>query len=78
MAPVKEAVYTDKAPLALNGKVFNQAIKANGFVFCSGQIAQDPSGKVIEGDVKAHTVSTPTFDVAQCADAFCSIKSSRT
>jgi hypothetical protein len=56
MAPIKEAVLTDKAPLALGGKVFNQAIKANGFVFCSGQIAQDPSGKVIEGDVKAHTV----------------------
>ncbi|KAH6896690.1 L-PSP endoribonuclease family protein Brt1 [Thelonectria olida] len=45
---------TDKAPAPL--PVFNQAIVANGFVYTSGSIAQDPaSGKVIDGDIKAHT-----------------------
>lgn len=49
-------VFTDKAPKPL--PVFNQAIVANGFVYTSGSIAQDPeTGKVIDGDIQAHTVS---------------------
>ncbi|KPM40256.1 hypothetical protein AK830_g6260 [Neonectria ditissima] len=45
---------TDKAPAPL--PVFNQAIVANGFVYTSGSIAQDPAtGKIIEGDIQAHT-----------------------
>lgn len=57
MSGNKEAVYTEKAALALGGKFFNQAIKANGFVFCSGQVAMTPDGKIIDtNDVKAHTV----------------------
>ena len=52
-------VYTDKAPALLN--VLNQAIVANGFVYTSGQIAEDPeTGKIIDGDVQAHTVFTLT------------------
>src|SRR5204863_8753006 len=34
----------------------SQAIKANGLVFCSGQIAFDPATmQVVEGDVRAQT-----------------------
>ncbi|EXJ96386.1 endoribonuclease L-PSP [Capronia coronata CBS 617.96] len=50
----KRAVLTDKAPRPLG--VFNQAIVANGFVFCSGQTAQDPATRtLIPGDIQAHT-----------------------
>ncbi|KAH7143633.1 Endoribonuclease L-PSP/chorismate mutase-like protein [Dactylonectria macrodidyma] len=48
------ATFTDKAPAPL--PVFNQAIVANGFVYTSGSIAQDPAtGKIIDGDIQAHT-----------------------
>ncbi|KAJ4142764.1 hypothetical protein NW754_010204 [Fusarium falciforme] len=34
----------------------NQAIIANGFVFTSGALAMDPqTGKIIDGDIEAHT-----------------------
>lgn len=47
-------VRTDKAPTAIGP--YSQAIVANGFLFCAGQIALDPAtGQVIEGDVKAQT-----------------------
>lgn len=50
----KEIVSTDGAPGALGP--YNQAIKAGGFVFCSGQIGMDPaSGEVVEGGVTAQT-----------------------
>src|ERR1043166_2002812 len=35
---------------------FSQAVKIDGFVFCSGQVAQDPAtGKVVEGGIVAET-----------------------
>jgi len=47
-----EEIKTDKAPAAIGP--YSQAIKASGFVFCSGQIPLDPStGEVIEGDITA-------------------------
>lgn len=53
----KIPVNTDKAPKALSG-IYNQAIVANGMVFCSGVVALDKDTmKIIDGDVKAHTVS---------------------
>ena len=49
-------IKTDKAPAGLKG-IYNQAIVANGMVFCSGSIAMDPAtSKLVDGDVKAHTV----------------------
>ncbi|KAL1962766.1 hypothetical protein VTN77DRAFT_9220 [Rasamsonia byssochlamydoides] len=52
---VKTPVYTDKAPKPLPG-IYSQAIIANGVVYCSGAVALDPeTGKLIEGDIKAHT-----------------------
>lgn len=48
------AVRTDTAPAAIGP--YSQAVIANGLVFCSGQIAIDPStGVMITGDVRAQT-----------------------
>lgn len=58
----KQAVLTGKAPKPLPG-VYSQAIVANGFVFCSGQVPMDPTtAKLIEGDVQAETVSSAICD----------------
>jgi enamine deaminase RidA (YjgF/YER057c/UK114 family) len=58
----KTPVLTDKAPKPLPG-IYSQAIVANGVVYCSGAVPMDAAtGKLIDGDVKAHTVrdkSTP-------------------
>ena len=49
-----EAIQTDQAPLAIGP--YSQAIKANGFVFLSGQIPLVPETmQVIEGDIQAQT-----------------------
>jgi len=49
-----ESVSTSDAPQAIGP--YSQAIKANGFVFCSGQIALDPATmQVVAGDVRAQT-----------------------
>ena len=51
---MKQAVATQKAPPAIGP--YSQAIKANGQVFISGQIAIDPAtGQVIQGDIAAQT-----------------------
>ncbi|KAJ3549139.1 hypothetical protein NM208_g651 [Fusarium decemcellulare] len=48
-------IFTNKAPAPLGG-LLSQGIVANGFVFTSGAIAQDPAtGKVVEGDIEEHT-----------------------
>jgi enamine deaminase RidA (YjgF/YER057c/UK114 family) len=54
--PVKQVISTENAP-QLPG-IYNQAIVANGTVYCSGTIGIDPAtGKLIEGDVQDRTVS---------------------
>jgi 2-iminobutanoate/2-iminopropanoate deaminase len=51
---MRELVSTKDAPQAIGP--YSQAIKANGFVFTSGQIAIDPATQnVIPGDVAAQT-----------------------
>ena len=51
---MKERVQTDGAPKAIGP--YSQAIKANGMVFTSGQIALDPeSGQTVEGGVMEQT-----------------------
>ncbi|KAL4727773.1 hypothetical protein ACLX1H_004462 [Fusarium chlamydosporum] len=41
---------------AVPKNLMNQAIIANGFVFTSGGVAMDPkTGKIIDGDIEAHT-----------------------
>ena len=47
---MKEVVKTNDAPQAIGP--YSQAIKANGFIFISGQIPIDPAtGDLVEGDV---------------------------
>ena len=51
---MRDVVATKDAPQAIGP--YSQAIKANGFVFVSGQIAIDPAnGQIIAGDVAAQT-----------------------
>ena len=52
----KEVVRTEDAPAPFQGAPYSQAIKANGFVFVSGQLALRPGDKQIEGgDIGAQT-----------------------
>jgi len=52
----KEAVRTEEAPAPFQGAPYSQAIKANGFVFVSGQLALKPGGSTIEaGGIQAQT-----------------------
>ena len=51
---MKDVVSTEKGPQAIGP--YSQAIRANGFIFLSGQIPFDPAtGKIIEGDIAAQT-----------------------
>jgi 2-iminobutanoate/2-iminopropanoate deaminase len=52
----KEVVRTDAAPAPFQGAPYSQAIKANGFVFVSGQLALEPGAKELQGgDATAQT-----------------------
>ena len=51
---MREVIATKDAPQAIGP--YSQAIKAGGFVFCSGQIALDPaSGTIMAVDVSQQT-----------------------
>jgi 2-iminobutanoate/2-iminopropanoate deaminase len=51
---MRKVIATSDAPKAIGP--YSQAIKASGFVFCSGQIAIDPATQqVVTGDVAAQT-----------------------
>ena len=51
---MREVISTKDGPQAIGP--YSQAIKANGFVFISGQVAIDPANQqVISGDVAAQT-----------------------
>ena len=51
---MREVISTKDAPQAIGP--YSQAIRANGFIFTSGQIAIDPSTQqVVTGDVAAQT-----------------------
>jgi enamine deaminase RidA (YjgF/YER057c/UK114 family) len=51
-------IKTPNAPAPL--PVFSQAIKANGMVFCSGNIGLDKdTWTLVEGGIKAQTVTSP-------------------
>jgi reactive intermediate/imine deaminase len=45
-----EVVRTEQAPAPIQGAPYSQAIRANGFVFVSGQLALDPGHAEIVGD----------------------------
>ena len=46
-------VQTDEAPAAIGP--YSQAVKANGMVYTSGQIALTPAGEMLTGNVTAQT-----------------------
>jgi 2-iminobutanoate/2-iminopropanoate deaminase len=46
----KEVVRTERAPAPFQGAPYSQAIRANGFVFVSGQLALAPEHAEIVGD----------------------------
>ena len=51
---MRQVIATTDGPIAIGP--YSQAIKANGFVFLSGQIALDPATQQIDrGDVAAQT-----------------------
>jgi enamine deaminase RidA (YjgF/YER057c/UK114 family) len=55
----KRAVYTDKAPKPR--PIYNQAMVANGFVFCSGQLPKDIDGQLVGGTLQDRTVRRLTI-----------------
>ena len=51
---MKEVIATDSGPKAIGP--YSQAVRANGFVFVSGQIALDPSTqKLVSGEITVQT-----------------------
>jgi 2-iminobutanoate/2-iminopropanoate deaminase len=49
-----ESIQTDRAPQAIGP--YSQAIKANGFIFASGQIPLDPTTmRIVEGGIEEQT-----------------------
>jgi 2-iminobutanoate/2-iminopropanoate deaminase len=51
---LKEIISTDRGPKAIGP--YSQAVRANGFVFVSGQIPLDPATQqLVAGDVQAQT-----------------------
>jgi 2-iminobutanoate/2-iminopropanoate deaminase len=50
---MKKAIATQNAPQAIGP--YSQAIESGGFVFASGQIPLDASGKMVEGGVREQT-----------------------
>jgi 2-iminobutanoate/2-iminopropanoate deaminase len=51
---MRQVIASDNAPKAIGP--YSQAIKANGFIFVSGQIAFDPATQqIVDGDVAAQT-----------------------
>jgi len=50
----KEIISTSKAPKAIGP--YSQAVRAGGFLFCSGQIPMDPeTGQLVTGEIGAQT-----------------------
>ena len=53
---MKEPVRTEQAPAPFQGAPYSQAIKANGLVFVSGQLALVPGGKeLVPGGIAEQT-----------------------
>lgn len=49
-----ETIFTPDAPAALGP--YSQALRANGTIYCSGQIPLDPkTGQIVEGGIEAQT-----------------------
>jgi 2-iminobutanoate/2-iminopropanoate deaminase len=54
---MKEIIQTDRAPKPIGP--YSQAVRANQFLFLSGQVALEPkSGEMIGGDIRQQTART--------------------
>lgn len=64
-----EMINTDKAPAAIGP--YSQAIKFNGLIYTSGQIALTPSGELVDRDIKRQTrqVLTNLKNVLEAGDS---------
>jgi 2-iminobutanoate/2-iminopropanoate deaminase len=51
----KERIRTEAAPAPFQGAPYNQAIRAGGFVFVSGQLGLEPGASEISGSIEAQT-----------------------
>ena len=52
----REVIRTEAAPAPFQGAPYSQAIKANGFVFVSGQLALEPGAKeLVAGGITEQT-----------------------
>jgi 2-iminobutanoate/2-iminopropanoate deaminase len=50
----RTVIVTDDAPKPFAGAPYNQAVKAQGLVFCAGQVGLDPAtGALVDGGVEA-------------------------
>ncbi|MFA6528799.1 MAG: RidA family protein [Candidatus Gracilibacteria bacterium] len=69
---MKKNISTDKAPKAIGP--YSQAVSANGFVFCSGQIPLKPTGELETGDIKVQTTQVMENLKAVLAEAGTSLE----
>ncbi|WP_110953554.1 RidA family protein [Anaerosinus massiliensis] len=70
---MKQVVHTDHAPKAIGP--YSQAIKANGFLFISGQIPVNPqTGEIVEGGISAQTTQSLENLKAILKEAGCTMK----
>ena len=52
--PASRTIRTDRAPAAVGP--YAQAVRCDGWLFCSGQIPLDPAtGRLVEGDITVQT-----------------------
>jgi 2-iminobutanoate/2-iminopropanoate deaminase len=63
----KTVVQTSKAPAAI--AAYSQAVSANGFVFCSGQVALDPDSGELVGDSVAEQTARCLDNLAAVLEA---------
>lgn len=61
MSSSRKAVNTNEAPPPR--PFYNQAVVANGFVFCSGQLPKDCTGRIVSGTVQDRTVCYQTTNL---------------
>jgi len=68
-----KTIKTSEAPQAIGS--YSQAVEADGFVFCSGQIGLDPdSGELVHGGIVAETERVIKNLQAVLKEAKCSLK----
>ncbi|NEG70457.1 Rid family detoxifying hydrolase [Bifidobacterium choloepi] len=62
-----EAIATSQAPLALGA--YSQAVKANGFIFVSGQLGIDPATGELDGGSAAEQATRALKNIRAILDA---------